>query len=288
MSTTRVKKRKRHVQTQVLPQLQIHSSYAPKHTVFGYLSHSSRLQLPLQLLNRNATTKVPQVSHARHLLLVRQRARRIADGHGTESIRPRIPHGRLDANVRRDARDDELIDAALAQDGVEPRTPERRVPRLGDDGLVRRRLEVVEDLRVPGAAHEAFEVADGGVVVDLDAGVRVVSVQGTRGVKDGDIVGVAEGPEAADGGDDVEQARGGHADLAECAVGVAEAVLHVDDEEGRVGSQSGHLAVGWVEWFGGKDFGCEHFWKLLAATRGHLIQVHASLHKPGFSRHQPD
>src|ERR1019366_776470 len=97
------------------------------------------------------------------------RGGRVADDHALEAAVVGFTHRRVDADIGRHAGENEVADAARAQDQLEVGRAERSFARLVEDDFTRHRRKLVDDLPARFAAHQELAARPG--VADADARV---------------------------------------------------------------------------------------------------------------------
>ena len=156
----------------------------------------------------------------------------------------------MDANIRRDASEHEIADAASPQQQFEIGRVERSLARLVDDRLARQRRELGDDLPTRLAAHEdaparprvADARANAARAPALVLGqVRQVGAVPLARVNDVIALRSKRGERALDG----LNGRAGQGDIVSHRIHVSSATakigLHVDDDERRVGGIKGAI-----------------------------------------------
>lgn len=170
------------------------------------------------------------------MLLITERCRRIAHGQAPKAPSPRIPDCRLNANIRPNASHKQHIDPSRFQHSFKFSLVESRIASLRDNDLTFRfvRLQVVDDIRVPRPAHEGVESFELVLGRHDEAAGGVVWAESKARVNYGDLAGMAPLSEGVDGWHDGHVPQDKQVEFTETAVGVAEAVLHIDYHERRV------------------------------------------------------
>ena len=152
-----------------------------------------------------------------------------------------LAHGRVHADVGGDAGEDDVVDAARAQDQLEVGGAERALARLVDDRLARQRRELGDDLPARLAAHQ--DAAAGPGIADAGAdlprapalvGGQVGQVGPVALARVDDVVAAARACAASTrliGSMRRAREREVVAHLVDVAALAAEVGLHVDDDE---------------------------------------------------------